>query len=255
VDAFSIPYDPEVAYALLDEVAFDRDLGIFVVSPDYVPVAYAAELIAGALSEVGVKLELVPVPMEDMDAAREEFALEQQPVVAVFVVRPSVCEIETEGEFAALWQYHDTRLGCPLDPAPTVIQDAEQPFENGHMFWRADTRDIYVVYEDGPRAGSYDLFTDVWEEGDPEYSCIVETPEGWLQPKRGFGLVWCDELGASEAAIGWGLEEEEGYYAGKGDPLVQDFENGVIFRDSAGMESGMAYVLFSDVRTFKHVSY
>ncbi len=50
-------------------------------------------------------------------------------------------------------------------------QDAEQPFENGHMFCRQDYRYIDVVYESGPRAGTYEVFTDerqahsLWESG------------------------------------------------------------------------------------------
>ncbi len=41
----------------------------------------------------------------------------------------------------------------------------------------------------------------------------------------------------------------------KGDPLVQDFGSGVIFRDSAGTASGMAYLFFGSTRTFVHASY
>lgn len=136
-----------------------------------------------------------------------------------------------------------------------MIQDAEQPFENGRMLWRADNRHIYVIYEEGPRAGTYDMFLDEWLEGDPEYSCDAAPPlDVLLQPKRGFGLVWCT-LGGPDALIGWALREEEGFDAGTGDPLVQDFGSGVVFRDSVGMDSGMAYVLSSRTNRFEQVSY
>ena len=135
-----------------------------------------------------------------------------------------------------------------------MIQDAEQAFDNGHMFWREDNRYIYVVYEQGALSGTYQVFEDEWEEGDPEFSCVATAPADLVQPKRGFGLVWC-ELGGPEADIGWGLEEEAGYWQGKGDPLVHDFGAGVIFRDSAGTVSGKAYAFFGVTGTFVHEAY
>jgi hypothetical protein len=156
------------------------------------------------------------------------------------------CEFEADGEFAELWLTYQSQLGCPVDPEPVTVQDAEQAFDNGHMFWREDVRFIYVVYEQGELAGTFQLFRDEWsEDDDPEYSCAASPPLDRLQPKRGFGLVWC-KLGGAEAAIGWALEEEEGFRLGKGDPLVQDFGSGAIFRDSEGTESGMAYAFFLD---------
>ena len=70
---------------------------------------------------------------------------------------------------------------------------------------------------------------------------------------RGFGKVWCD-LGAASAPIGWGLADEQGFWLGKGDPLVQDFDHGMILRDSDGTNTGRAYVFFGN-GTFVHVSY
>ena len=164
------------------------------------------------------------------------------------------CTFDAEGEFAGLWQTYKDQLGCPLYPTPKTIQDAEQAFDNGRMFWRDDNLHVYVVYEQGAPSGTYQVFLDEWEEGDPEYSCAGTPPADRVQPKRGFGVVWCN-LGGPAAAIGWGLEEEAGFWAGKGDPLVHDFGSGVIFRDSAGTVSGMAYVLFSNTGTFVHVTY
>jgi hypothetical protein len=164
------------------------------------------------------------------------------------------CAFEPEGAFVALWETNKVDLGCPAYPEPIAIQDAEQVFENGRMFWRQDNRFIYVVYEKGALAGTYQLFFDVWEEGDPDYACVATPPADLLQPKRGFGVVWCD-LGGPAAAIGWAVEEEAGYWAGKGDPLVQDFDLGTIFRDSAGTANGTAYVFFDETGTFVHEAY
>ena len=165
------------------------------------------------------------------------------------------CAFEPEGEFAALWEDYKIELGCPLYPTPKAIQDAEQPFENGHMFWREDLRHIYVVYKQGPLEGTRQVYLDEWEEGDPDYSCAAPPPPAQReQPKRGFGLVWC-KLGGAESEIGWALEEEMGFFEGQGDPRAQDFDSGVVFRDSLGTVNGKAYVFFSETGAFVHVSY
>ncbi len=164
------------------------------------------------------------------------------------------CPFEAHGLFAGLWQSYREELGCPLSENPKVIQDAEQAFERGHMFWRQDNDHAYVVYESGSLSGTYQDFVDMWEEGDPEYSCAASPPPDRVQPKRGFGAVWCS-LGGPSATIGWGLGDEQGFGPGYGDPTVQDFEHGFIFRDSDGKNSGKAYVFFSQDNTFKRVNY
>jgi hypothetical protein len=145
-------------------------------------------------------------------------------------------------------------LGCPLDQNPKPIQDAEQAFDNGHMFWRQDNDHAYVVYEAGAKNGTYQSFVGLWSSGDPEYSCAASPPPGKVQPKRGFGAAWC-QLGGASAAIGWGLGEEAGFWAGNGDPLVQDFERGMIFRDSDGTTKGKAYVFFANSGKFVRKNY
>jgi serine/threonine protein kinase len=166
---------------------------------------------------------------------------------------PPPCAIQAQGLFAGLWQTYRDRLGCPLYAQPRAIQDAEQAFENGHMFWREDNDRAYVVYERGGRSGTFQDFTNMWSEGDPDYSCPASPPPGRVQPRRGFGAVWCS-LGAATAPIGWGLGEEAGFWPGNGDPLVQDFERGMILRDSDGTSTARAYVLFGG-GTFVRVNY
>jgi serine/threonine protein kinase len=167
---------------------------------------------------------------------------------------PPTCAFNAQGAFAGLWQNYKNQLACPLYQNPKPIQDAEQAFDNGHMFWRQDNDYAYVVYEKGGLSGTYQAFVGLWSEGDPEYSCAASPPPGRVQPKRGFGAAWC-QLGGPGAAIGWGLGEEAGFYPGFGDPLVQDFERGFIFRDSDGTTKGMAYVFFSNTGTFVRVHY
>jgi hypothetical protein len=164
-----------------------------------------------------------------------------------------VCATLPEGAFVTLWQSYFEQLGCPAYTAPKAIQDAEEAFQNGHMFWRADNDYAYVVYESGSRAGTYQAFTDLWSEGDPPYSCTASPPPGLVQPMRGFGAVWC-LLGAESAPIGWALAEEGGFGPGRGDPLVQEFEKGFVFRDSDGTSRGLAYLFLLD-GTFVRVPY
>jgi len=167
---------------------------------------------------------------------------------------PSTCAFPAQGIFAGLWQTYRPQLGCPLHQDPKPVQDAEQAFDNGHMFWRQDTDYAYVVYEKGESLGTYQTFTGMWSEGDPEYSCAATPPPARVQPKRGFGAVWC-VLGGPSAAIGWGLAEEAGFGPGNGEPVVQDFEHGFIFRDSDGTTKGLAYVFFSDDMQFVRATY
>jgi len=168
---------------------------------------------------------------------------------------PPTCAIQAQGIFGGLWQTYKNRLGCPAYAEAKIIQDAEQPFQTGHMFWRADNDQIYVVFEGGSQSGHWRIYGDVWSEGDPHYSCSAPAPPpGTLQPYRGFGAAWC-QLGAENSPTGWATADEVGFWGGNGDPLVQEFERGVIFRDSDGKTKGMAYVLFSDGYTFVRVSY
>jgi hypothetical protein len=122
------------------------------------------------------------------------------------------------------------------------------------MFWRQDNDHVYVVYEQGGQSGTYQFFVDLWSEGDPEYSCVASPPPGKLQPKRGFGAAWC-QLGGASAAIGWALAEEAGFGPGYGDPVVQDFERGMIFRDSDGTTQGLAYVFVAADSSFVRAPY
>jgi YVTN family beta-propeller protein len=118
------------------------------------------------------------------------------------------CEWTVGSPFGPYWS-DDTglRLGlrCPAGEAQRGPM-AEQAFERGYMIWRQWDRTIFVLYEDG----IWRSFSDRWTEGMPELSCRASPPDGRLQPKRGFGLVWCAENGVKEG-LGWALGEERGY--------------------------------------------
>jgi hypothetical protein len=75
------------------------------------------------------------------------------------------------------------------------------------MFWRADTRTIYVLHADGTWAS----YLDTWDASEPPYDPSLSAPEGLRQPVRGFGKVWREQLGGPQPEIGWALGEERAY--------------------------------------------
>jgi hypothetical protein len=92
---------------------------------------------------------------------------------------------------------------CPL--THDHVHAAYEAFEHGHMVWRGDTREIYVLYDDG----SSEAYEDTWTEGEPTY--FGETPpQGLLKPVRGFGNLWATHRGVRDR-LGWATEEESGF--------------------------------------------
>jgi serine/threonine-protein kinase len=171
----------------------------------------------------------------------------------VSAVVPVSCTNEPQGEFRRLWEKHRGQLGCPHQISPIGGFYAEQPFQNGHMFWSKDGR-IYLATI-GKDSGKWQLFPEdasPWKEGMPQLSCEVQVPPGLVQPVRGFGGLWCANADLREQ-IGWGLDVERGFEDGI--DLIQGFGGGIIFRDSDGHAQGIAYVLFSDDMTFIREAY
>lgn len=121
-------------------------------------------------------------------------------------------------------------LGCPTD-AEVEMDMAEQPFQHGLMFWRGDVRQIYVLWGDG----GYMAVADAWT-GPEEYACQAPAPAGMVQPKRGFGLVWCT-YPEVRGRLGWGLEPERGYRA-----VLQPFERGLAWHN----DRGQVFAIFFD---------
>ena len=98
---------------------------------------------------------------------------------------------------------------CPYNP-PLASQAAEQPFENGFMIWIAELDQIVVLFADG-LSPHYAIFTDEWNEGDPEIDPTLEPPPGLYQPVRGFGLVWREGYGDVRSRLGWATQPEQAY--------------------------------------------
>ncbi len=95
------------------------------------------------------------------------------------------------------------QLTCPADSANTV-QAAFQRFERGYMIWRADTSEIYVLYD----SGLVNVYRDTWQ-GETLYYPEA-APEGMYRPDRGFGKLWIEHPQV-RSGVGWALTLEEGY--------------------------------------------
>jgi uncharacterized protein YraI len=87
-------------------------------------------------------------------------------------------------------------------------QAAYQAFQYGHMIWLRSTDTIYVMFQDG----RWEQFVDLFEEGMVEIDPNIVAPQGFVQPRRGFGLVW-RRYRHVRNALGWGLHTEIGYTA------------------------------------------
>ncbi len=149
------------------------------------------------------------------------------PAVPTLAPTPTPC---TRTAASALSTFDTSSLGCPSE-AEAEIDMAEQPFQHGLMFWHGDVRQIYVLWGDG----GYMAVADAWI-GPEEYSCQAQAPAGMVQPKRGFGLVWCT-YSEVRGRLGWALEQERGYRA-----VFQPFERGLAWRN----DRGQAFAIFFD---------
>lgn len=103
------------------------------------------------------------------------------------------------------------------EPAPApdydIVQAAFMPFERGFMFWRADTRQLYVLSAATDElVGTYAVYQDTWREGMPETDPEIEPPDEFVQPARGFGQAWRTYPGVRDL-LGWGTAEAQDYTA------------------------------------------
>lgn len=98
-------------------------------------------------------------------------------------------------------------------PTPVVnrIYVAEQRYENGRMFWLEPINQIWVLYSDAEEERNiWAVYTDTFQEGQPETDPTIVPPEGLFQPERGFGKLWRENPEVQEA-LGWALEPELGH--------------------------------------------
>ncbi len=221
--------------------------------PTRTPRAGATPAVTGTPSPTVTASATVPpsptwTPMPRASATQAVSVATPDPGRGASSAAATPCDQSVTGRFAALWVREQPDLGCPRRAAEAhAIQDAEQVFQNGHMLWRADLDVYYVIYDGGgAREGNWSSFGTKYNDGGLA-SCTEEAPAGLVKPRSGFGNVWC-ALGGGAAAIGWALDQEYGFGAGRGSVYVQDFERGVIFQDSDGVNQNLVYVLFTGGR-------
>jgi YVTN family beta-propeller protein len=160
---------------------------------------------------------------------------EPQPTPTMAVVVEPSCQRLPGPRFDVYWSGDISLrlgLGCPAEEIQSGFM-AEQAFERGHMLWREADRTIFVLFNDAV----WRSFPDLWHEGISDYSCKATPPGNLLQPKRGFGLVWCNEKGVKEG-LGWAADEERGC-----SNAWQQFERGEMIASEA---RAIIYSLFAD---------
>lgn len=148
------------------------------------------------------------------------------------------CTLPPGNTFDDFWQEYSHLLGCPSAEQQTIPTLAEEAFEGGHMFWRSDTDQVYVIYDlTRRRRQEQELFEGQWLLVPPEWKWDGSDPDGIgldppperVEPKRGFGWLWRTHLDGPEGPLGWALDQEYGFdNVGQAQP----FEQGLMFKGS-----------------------
>jgi hypothetical protein len=107
------------------------------------------------------------------------------------------------------------------------------------MFWRGDTRTIYV-FIGGPddQYGVWKQYPDTWQEGDPTPVPVGTPPAGYYEPVRGFGKLWHSDE-SIRLALGWALEPEWNVTG-----AWQNFEHGQALWVAAPVTGGQPTIYF-----------
>ncbi|MGN6812314.1 MAG: zf-HC2 domain-containing protein [Thermomicrobiales bacterium] len=140
------------------------------------------------------------------------------------------------GSFGTLYQASPKvrdGLGLPSGTVATA-PGAYLAFERGAMFWRGDTKTIYVLFYEQP--GVWYAFADNWTDGmDPGGG--AGPAAGQFYPKRGFGKVWRENEDVRNR-LGYALAADET----AGPLTIQPFDHGLLL----ARDAGYVYVLYSN---------
>ncbi len=102
------------------------------------------------------------------------------------------------------WFFSNGPATCPW-PAQTGMAALEH-FERGVMIWLESPDRIYALYSDGQNP-AWEMWSDLFDEGEPESDPTFNPPSGLFQPIRGFGLIWRKYLGTRQR-LGWATDQE-----------------------------------------------
>jgi hypothetical protein len=147
------------------------------------------------------------------------------------------CTVLPDGGFGEIYQANPelaAEIGCPVGAAISA-NNAFQDYERGIMVWVSSVGasgqpGIYAIYDNG----SYQRFNDTWVSGSDPDSVGLSPPPGLVEPVRGFGKVWRESPGVSDA-IGWARSGEGG-----GSSSIQSFERGEMVYVP---QNGQTYIL------------
>ena len=169
----------------------------------------------------------------------------QTPTPTVTPVLLENCQIKPDNTFINLWDTQRDALGCPTEQKVIIPLMAEELFEGGHLFWRSDTDQVYIVLDRQKNGverfdGAWELVPPdrKWDNSNPD-GVGMSPPAGMVEPKRGFGWLWRNFLGGPDGALGWALDREYGF---ENLGQVQAYERGLIFKGS----DPKIYVLLED---------
>jgi len=141
------------------------------------------------------------------------------------------CTIPVGDSLFLQWQ---DQLGCPSGHPQVIEFGAEQPMQGGHLFWRRDTNEFYVIWDKNKLTGE-DLLAGDWQAPPQRWNgtdaCIVDqpAPDGTPPMVRGFSWWWCQHGGGPSGPLGWPLGEERGH---ENTFITQPFDNGFIWKGS-----------------------
>ncbi|MCB0194908.1 MAG: protein kinase [Anaerolineae bacterium] len=159
------------------------------------------------------------------------------------------CRAEPAAEFKGLFDTYSAELGCAVDTATTIPFHVAEAFEGGHLFWREDTNDVYVIYD---RDKGTEVFSGEWNNpacqwnGTATGQIGVAPPANRIEPERGFGWLWRIYLDGPSGRLGWAIEQEQGL---RDTGRAQLFENGFAFKSSGSK----TYALLKTGRFLAHV--
>jgi hypothetical protein len=150
------------------------------------------------------------------------------------------CANVPQGVFGAIYQSDPNlpaALGCALANNASSVGSAYQPFQNGLMIWVSSLgaqpqTAIYALYNNG----TYQRFSDTFQEGVDPASGGASPPAGLLEPVRGFGKVWREQASARDA-LGWATSGESG-----GTAQILMFERGEIVSVA---QTGQTYIMIA----------
>ena len=161
------------------------------------------------------------------------------------------CPSPPHETFAAVWDSYRTLLGCSTSEMTVIPTLAEEAFQGGHLFWRSDTDQVYIIL-DRQKADGQELSEGRWQlnpsdrrwDGSDPDGIGLDPPPGLVEPARGFGWLWRNHLGRENGPLGWALDREYGF-----DNIgqAQRFEQGLMFKGSGPkiyvlMNSGVFFV-------------